>query len=94
VQAARDGPLAGRIVDVQRELKSDFLFVKVPSSDAWLPFRDVFAVDGRPVRDRHERLTRLFLHPSPTAMEQARQIVADSTRYDIGGIERDSISPS
>ncbi|HEV3139563.1 MAG TPA: hypothetical protein VGY57_03555 [Vicinamibacterales bacterium] len=86
VQAASDGPLTGRIIDVQRELKSDFLFVKVPSSDAWLPFRDVFAVDGKPVRDRQERLTKLFIHPSPTALEQARQIVADSTRYNIGGI--------
>jgi hypothetical protein len=87
--AARDGHPEGRVIDIQRELKSDFLFVKVPSGDAWLPFRDVFAVDGKPVRDREERLTKLFVHPSPTALEQARQIVADSTRYNIGGIERD-----
>ena len=89
VQAALDGPLAGRVVEVQRELKSDFLFVKVPSANRWLPFRDVFSVDGQAVRDRQERLTKLFLQPSPTAIEQARQIVADSTRYNIGGIQRD-----
>jgi hypothetical protein len=37
---------------VRREMRSDFLFVKVPGNDGWLPFRDVFEVDGRPVRDR------------------------------------------
>src|ERR1700732_3120853 len=34
-----------------RELKSDFLRVKIGPLD-WLPFRDVFEVDGKPIRDR------------------------------------------
>jgi formylglycine-generating enzyme required for sulfatase activity len=72
----------------RRLLRSDFLLVKVPSDDAWLPFRDVFEVDGKPVRDRQDRLTRLFLQPAPTAIEQAEQIVADSARYNIGGVQR------
>ena len=48
----------------QRTLKSDLLLVKPETSTGWVQFRDVFEVDGRPVRDRSERLTKLFLDPS------------------------------
>ena len=34
----------------------DLLLVKPPGADAWVEFRDVFEVDGTPVRDRDERL--------------------------------------
>ena len=47
-----------------RELRSDLLFVRPGASDRWLTFRDVFAVNGRAVRDREERLARLFIDPS------------------------------
>ena len=43
-----------------RELKADFLLVKIGPAD-WLPFRDVFEVDGAAVRDREQRLQKLFL---------------------------------
>jgi hypothetical protein len=39
-----------------RELRSDFLLAKLPGEERWIPFRDVFEVDGTPVRDREERL--------------------------------------
>src|SRR5262245_23130244 len=39
-----------------RELASDLLLVKPEKGDRWIQFRDVFQVDGRPVRDRTERL--------------------------------------
>src|SRR5258707_406963 len=38
----------------RRELKSDFLLVKLADADEWLPFRDVFEVDKRAVRDRED----------------------------------------
>ena len=69
---------------ITRTLVSDFLLVKVPSEDTWLPFRDVFEVDGQPVRNREDRLTKLFLQPAATAVQQAEQIVAESARYNIG----------
>ncbi len=43
-----------------RELKADFLLVKMGPAD-WLPFRDVFEVDGAAVRDREQRLQKLFV---------------------------------
>ena len=54
----------------------------------WVQFRDVFEVDGRPVRDRAERLTRLFLDPSEAAGNQIARIIQESARYNIGDIQR------
>ena len=41
-------------------LVSDFLLVEV-KGEGWLPFRDVFERDGKPVRDREQRLAAIFL---------------------------------
>ena len=73
----------------RRELLSDFLLVKLPDLDnTWVPFRDVFQVDGKPVRERQDRLAKLILHPTAEAIEQAQQIVTESTRYNIGDLQR------
>ena len=71
-----------------RELTSDFLLVKPIGADRYVGFRDVFDVDGTAVRDRNDRLTRLFLEPTRSAAEQVRTIIAESTRYNIGNLER------
>ena len=68
-------------------LRSDFLLVRMPDG-AWLPFRDVFERDRRPVRDREERLSRLFLSDPGTAGAQARRITDESARYNIGNVDR------
>ena len=80
--------MSGMPILVHRDLKSDFLFVKVPGDDTWIPFRDVFEVDGKPVRDRQERLTALFLQPPAIAVDQAKQIASESARYNIGDVLR------
>ncbi len=66
----------------QRALVSDVLLVRV--GDGTRFFRDVIAVDGKPVRDREERLHKLFVGTSRDAMKQVRAIVAESMRYDLG----------
>ena len=71
-----------------RTLKSDMLLVRAPAGDRWLQFRDVFDVDGKPVRDREERLAKLFLTPSPSAQQQVDDIKSASARYNIGGVSR------
>jgi hypothetical protein len=72
----------------RRDLKSDVLLVRAPAGDRWIQFRDVFEVDGKTVRDRDERLTKLFLEPSADARRQEEDIVAASARYNIGGVNR------
>jgi hypothetical protein len=69
-------------------LVSDFLLVQLPG-EGWTPFRDVFERNGTKMRDREERLTKLFLEgASRSSFEQAGQIMRESSRYNIGSIER------
>jgi len=76
-----------------RELLSDLLLVKPDGFKAWMEFRDVFEVDGSPVRDRTERLTELFATNPPSRDAQIRKILAESSRYNIGDIERNINAP-
>jgi VWFA-related protein len=68
----------------QQTLRSDLLLVRPPGLDTWVSFRDVFEVNGRPVRDREERLKRLFLDGSPEAQAQLGAIKDESRRLNIG----------
>ena len=74
-------------------LVSDFLLVQVPG-EGWLPFRDVFERDGKQVRDREERLAKLFLGGSRNAIDQARAIMNEGARYNIGNVERNINTPT
>ena len=73
-----------------RELRSDFLLVRSPETEALLPFRDVIEVDGVPVRDREERLARMFLQTSPVSardkMARAERIQEEGARYNLGSM--------
>jgi hypothetical protein len=72
---------------VTRELVSDFLIVQLLESNDWAAFRDVFAVDGTPVRDRDERLVTLFLEPrTDSTIRRASEIVRESARYNLRGV--------
>src|SRR5258708_3681628 len=71
-----------------RQLKSDLLLVRPEGSEGWMQFRDVFEVDGKALRDRNDRLAKLFLQPSKSTAAQAEKIVRESVRYNIGDIER------
>ena len=48
----------------------------------------MFDVDGEAVRDRSERLVKLFMNPSIAAKNRAAEIMSESSRYNIGSIER------
>jgi hypothetical protein len=75
--------------DVQRrELKSDFLMVRSRDTDLWIPFRDVFEVDGQPVRAREERLTKLLLDDSGSAHDRAWRLTEEGARYNLGPVQR------
>ena len=84
-------PLGGRVNPLlprHRELKSDLLVVKPVGGNQWMQFRDVFEVDGKPIRDRSERLMQLFVSPSASFAKQTERITEESTRYNIGNLSR------
>jgi len=73
-----------------RALRSDFLLVKSPETEALVPFRDVIEVDGVQVRDREARLATLFLNATPTSvddtMARAERIREEGARYNLGSM--------
>ena len=69
-----------------RTLGSDFLIVQVPGTVVWQSFRDVFEVDGKPVRDRDDRLAKLFLEEPGSAVGEAREIAQASAQFNLPGI--------
>jgi hypothetical protein len=77
----------------QRELTSDLLIVNQEAAGLWMQFRDVFEVDGAPVRDRDERLMKLFLEPAGSTTDQMERILDESARYNIGNVERNVNTP-
>jgi hypothetical protein len=82
------------MLDAQRETKSDYLLVKAPGGERWLPFRDVFEVDGKKVREREERLQQLFLKAPDKAADRAAEIMAEGARYNIGFVQRNVNLPT
>jgi hypothetical protein len=72
----------------RRVLRSDFLLVRAENTTDWLPFRDVFEVDGNPIREREDRLMTLFVNASGDFFERAQRISNESSRYNIGPVIR------
>lgn len=87
-------PAGNRGSYYRRTLRSDYLLVRPRNAGWYYGFRDVFEVDGKPVRDREERLTKLFLDPSTSTDAQIRGIVRDSARYNIGDVRRNFNVPT
>jgi hypothetical protein len=76
-----------------RELVSDVVLVKPPGAAAWMTFRDVFEVNGNAVRDRDDRLAQLVRRGSPLTDDGVRTILDESSRYNIGDIQRNLNTP-
>lgn len=72
----------GQMLRASRTLESDVLVLTDPNA-GWVTFRDVYQVDGRPVRDRDQRLAGLFATPAVDARQQARAITDESARFNL-----------
>ena len=77
---------------LHRDLVSDIVMVRTP--DRYVEFRDVFQVDGRQVRDREDRLAKLFLTAEAAGDAQIVRINEESARYNIGNIYRNFNTPA
>lgn len=86
------GGSGGAAAMPHRELVSDIVMVRTP--DGYVEFRDVFQVDGRAVRDREDRLMKLFLSPEASGRDQILRINEESARYNIGNVYRNFNTPA
>jgi hypothetical protein len=77
-----------------RTTRSDVLLLRAPAQDAWLSFRDVFEVDGRPVRDREQRFDQLFRAPTAHLATDASRLANESARFNLGRVTRNVNSPT
>ena len=91
-QQVRELTTRSSAVALERLLRSDLLLVRPDSSDRYIEFRDVFEVNGKAVRDRDDRLMRLFVEPGADA-NQVKNIIDESARYNIGNIPRNINTP-
>lgn len=82
------GGISGGDVVRRQVLRSDYLLVQLGDGAGWMPFRDVFEVNAAKVRDREDRLTKLFLSNDVSRFDLADKIMAESTRHNVGSVSR------
>ncbi len=90
-QSASGGP---RDIVTERRLVADILVVRVPGTQQWMGFRDVFEVNKSRVHDRQDRLLKLFVESPATAVTQARRLADESARYNVGEMTRNFNLPT
>ena len=82
------GMRAGGAMNIQT-IKSDFLLVQLGmDGEGWMPFRDAFEVKGKKLRNRDERLLKLFLENDRQAFEKAAGFNEASTKHHLGNVAR------
>lgn len=84
------GNPAGRAIS--RQLVAEFALVRVGSD--WDGFRNVYEVDGKPVPDAKDRMAKLFTEAPASAVAQGRKIAAESSRYNMGAMQRNFNVPT
>jgi hypothetical protein len=74
---------------VHQDIKSDYLLVQLGmDGEGWMPFRDSFEVKGRKVRNRDDRLLKLFTSNDKSRFEKAAKLSEDSAKHNIGNVVR------
>jgi hypothetical protein len=68
---------------VLRKLRSDLMLLNLGPAD-WVQFRDVYEVDGKPVRDHERQLEALLAKPASGLLDAGRKIADESARYNLG----------
>ena len=85
-------PYRSRAVD-RRQLRSEVLLLRAPADNVWLAFRDVIAVDGKPVHNRQKRFDALFSGPVALMMSTAERIAEEGARHNLGSVQRTINTP-
>ena len=70
-------------------IKSDYLLVQLGGDgEGFMPFRDTYEVKGRKLRDRDDRLLKLFTSNDKSRFEKAAAISSDSAKHNLGNVAR------
>jgi hypothetical protein len=77
----------------QRILRSDLIVINAGPA-GWISLRDVYEVDGLPVRDRADRLMKLITQPAPDSFAQALRVAEESARFNLGTVWRTINTPT
>ena len=73
----------------QQIILSDFLLVQLGGDgEGWMPFRDTYEVKGRKVRERDDRLLKLFTSGDKDRFEKAARYSDASTKFHLGNVTR------
>lgn len=78
--------VASSVTHSTRELRSDYVLVKPADSAAWIGYRDVFAVDGVPVRERDARVVEILSSTSPDSHARAAAFALEGSRFNLGPV--------
>jgi len=70
-------------------IKSDFLLVQLGGDgEGWMPFRDAYEVKGAKVRNRDERLLKLFQGDDQERFEKAAKLNEATSGHNLGNVAR------
>ncbi len=73
----------------QQIIKSDFLLVQLGGDgEGFMPFRDAYEVKGRKLRERDDRLLKLFTKGDKGRFEKAAAYSNDSAKHNLGNVAR------
>ncbi len=82
------GMRAGGQMNLQT-IKSDYLLVQLGGDgEGFMPFRDTYEVKGRRLRDRDDRLLKLFTANDKARFEKAAALSSDSAKHNLGNVAR------
>ena len=82
------GMRAGGAIE-RRIIRSDFLLVQLGGDgEGWMPFRDAFEVKGAKLRDRDDRLLKLFQGNDKERFEKAAKFSDDTSKLNLGNVAR------
>ena len=81
------------LLQPSRTLRSDLMLVKPADADRYVELRDVFEVDGKPVRDRAGAARDAAARTRRPRGSQIGAIIEESARYNIGSIQRNINTP-
>jgi len=73
----------------RKVIRSDFMLVQLGGDgEGWMPFRDVFEVKGARVRDRDDRLLKLFQGNDQERFEKAARFSEATAKHNLGNVAR------